>query len=141
MTNHLTRRARLLVARLLDRALLVVQPADRIPAPHAVYVRRTGLGAELGVDSLVEAVVGALMAEVAEDAEGVAAEAEYLMSTDGPERDQLMERLVDRLGGGSIRLGGAAVQRLRDRLTDIGSIAPAPLPAPIRIPRQQGRAA
>jgi hypothetical protein len=141
MADTRTRRVRLAAARLLDRVLLAVQPADRIPGSHPVYVRRTGLGCELAVDSLVEAVVLELMTEIAEDPKGVADEAAYLLATDGPERDVLMEKLVDRLGGATLRLGETAVQRLRDRLTDIGSTTPAPLPAPIPFPKQSNRRA
>ncbi len=137
MTNTLTRRARILLGRLLNRALLAVQPADLIPGLHPVYVRRTGLGCELAVDSLVEEAVVALMAEVAEDPEGVADEATYLLATDGPERDALLEALVERLGGGTLRLGGAAVKRLSDQLTTVASVTP----LPIRFPRQPNRKA
>jgi len=121
-------------ADLLDRLALRLQPAECIPGAYPVFVRRTGLGAELRVDSLAEALLGALMEEVAEDPTGVADEAQYLVQTNGPERDRLMEDLVKRLGGASIRLGATDARRLADGLnTAAGPLA--------FVPRQQGRTA
>jgi hypothetical protein len=102
-----------------------------VPAPYPVFVRRTGLGAEISVDRLVSALIGALMEEVAEDPEGLVAEAQYLVQVDGGERDRLLEDLIRRLGGASIGLGATAARVLADRLNTAAG--------PIPFPRQHRR--
>jgi hypothetical protein len=127
------RRARTVAADLLDRLLRRIEPAHRIPAPYPIHVRRTGIGAEVAVDSLAAALLLGLMTEVAEDPTGLADEAAYLVQTNGPERDRLMEDLIYRLGGATVRLGATDARRLADRLNTAAG--------PIVLPRQQDRRA
>ena len=119
------------LARLDDNRLLV-RPADRIPAPHPVFVRRTGIGAELGLDSLFAALLGGLASEFAEDPAGVGAELAAVAAASGPERDALLETLLDRLGGATVGLGATAARTLADRLNSAAGPA---------LPQQQNRRA
>lgn len=130
------KRIRTTIACWLDRAADRVCPAERVPAPFPVSVRRRGLSVELVNDGLVEALLLALMEEVAEDSEGVAVEAQYLLSAKGGERDCLMEKLVDRLGGSENYLPAPAARRLAERL--LAAAGPIPFPRQFG---QQGRAA
>jgi hypothetical protein len=142
--NPVIRRARILlaaqlgydaagdVAGLLDEAQLLARPADRIPAPHPVFVRRTGLGAELGLDSLFAALLGGLATEFAEDPAGVGEELAAIAAASGPERDALLETLLDRLGGATVGLGATAARTLADRLNSAAGPA---------LPHQQNRRA
>jgi hypothetical protein len=116
----------------LDAAGMLARPADRIPAPHPVFVRRTGLGAELSLDSLVAALIGGLAAEFAEDPAGVGEELTDIAGASGPERDALLETLIDRLGGATVGLGATAARTLADRLN--AAAGPA-------FPHQQNRSA
>ncbi len=116
----------------LDAAGMLARPADRIAAPHPVFVRRTGLGAELGLNSLFAALFGGLAAEFAEDPAGVGAELAAVAAASGPERDALLETLMDRLGGATVGLGATAARTLADRLNSAAGPA---------LPQQQNRRA
>ncbi|MFE2911300.1 hypothetical protein [Kitasatospora indigofera] len=114
------------VAEVLDRAGLLARPAARDNGPHPVTVRRTGLGVELGLDSLVGALFAGLLADVAEDPEGMAADAQELLDADGPERDALMDALIERHGGAGIRVGTTDAHLLAERI--VTAAGPVPFP-------------
>lgn len=135
MGTNITR-IRAAVAYWLDRAAVRLSPAERVSAPYVVSVRRRGSSVELVNDGLVEALVLALLEEVAEDPEGVGAEAQYLLSAKGGERDRLLEQLVERLGGSENVLPAPTARRLAERLLT----AAGPIPFP-RQRGEQGRAA
>lgn len=116
----------------LDEARCLARPADRITAPHPVFVRRTGLGAELSMDSLVGTLLAGLAAESVEDPDGVAAELAAIAAASGPERDALLEELLERLGGASVRLASRDARHLAERL--LAAAGPA-------FPNQQDRSA
>jgi hypothetical protein len=101
---------------LLDQAGLLLPVASVVPTSYSIAVRRTGLGAELGVHALVAALLAALAAESVEDREGLADELAEIDAAAGLERDELLRVLVDRLGGASQSLGATAARDLAGRL-------------------------
>ncbi|MFF0409164.1 hypothetical protein ACFYUY_01845 [Kitasatospora sp. NPDC004745] len=127
-TNPVARRtARLLAERygsplarnvtaLLDGEGLLAQAANRINAAFPVWVRRRSIGVELDVTSLVSALVLSLAAEAAEDPEGIGQELADLYAASGPERDERVLRLLERLGGANMLLATADTRDLADRL-------------------------
>ena len=119
--------ARTVVA-LLDCEGFLAQAASRINAAFPVWVRRRPVGVELDVTPLVSALLVALAAEAAEDPEGVGQELAGLYAADGPERDELVEKLLERLGGATMQLASQGARELAERLL----VAAGP-----RIPRQR----
>ncbi|MGW7248858.1 hypothetical protein [Streptomyces decoyicus] len=119
---RLTPRARLryLAAKLRYRWQAIVPDAFRI------YVRRTPLGAELDVSDLVETLVRQLAENYADNPEGVGDELARIAELgdaavnerhlDGAgyaehERDSLVERFVEDMGGARLRLVGPSAVR------------------------------
>lgn len=84
----------------------------RIPAPYPIGVRRTGLGAEINVEPLVRA----LLIELAQDSPDEDAEMAAIRDASGPCRDRLVEDLIDRLGGATIRVGATDAHRLAETI-------------------------
>ncbi|WP_153463252.1 hypothetical protein [Streptomyces kaniharaensis] len=104
------------VVAVLDGEGLLARAADRINGAFPVWVRRRPVGVELDVTPLVSALVVSLAAEAAEDPEGVGQELADLYGASGPERDELVQKLVDRLGGANMLLTAADARHLADRL-------------------------
>lgn len=100
----------------LDAAGLLLPCATTIPGGLPITVRTTGLGVQLGADALVRALLAALAAESVEDPEGVAVELAEVDGASGPERDELLQGLVERLGGATLSLGATAARGLAERL-------------------------
>ncbi|WP_327066768.1 hypothetical protein [Kitasatospora sp. NBC_01302] len=110
---------------LLDEAGLLLPAASVVPAPYPITVRRTGLGVEVSTLALFSALIAALAAESAEDSEGLAGELAEIDAASGPERDELLRTLVDRLGGATQSLGATAARGLAERLlTAVGPVLP-----------------
>jgi hypothetical protein len=101
---------------LLDQAGLLLPVASVVPASYPIAVRRTGLGAELGVHALVTELIAALAAESVADREELADEFAEIDAAAGPEKDELLRVLVDRLGGAQQSLGATAARDLAGRL-------------------------
>lgn len=116
----------------LDQAGLLLPAASVVPAAFPIAVRRTGTGAEVSIHALVAALIGALAAESVEDRESVADELVEIDAAAGPERDELLRSLIDRLGGATQSLGATAARDLAERL--LLAVGPA-------FPHQQDRRA
>jgi hypothetical protein len=101
---------------LLDEAGLLLPCASTVPGGLPVTIRPTGLGVQLGVHALVAALLAALAAESAADPEGVAEELAEIDGAAGPERDELLQGLVERLGGAMLSLGATAARDLSERV-------------------------
>ncbi|MEU8920029.1 hypothetical protein AB0D10_03700 [Kitasatospora sp. NPDC048545] len=104
------------VTALLDREGLLARAADRINAAFPVWVRRRQLGVELDVTPLVSALIVSLAAEASEDSEGVGQELADLYAVSGPERDELVQILLDRLGGANMLLSNVGAEDLAAKL-------------------------
>nr|BEK68797.1 hypothetical protein KPHV_60240 [Kitasatospora purpeofusca] len=105
------------VVELLDAEHMLAAPPARVGGPFPVSVQRTGIGsARLDVSPLVAALIGVLVEMVAEDPDGMVYELSELHEASGPERDALMERLIDRLGGADMSLPGQSARRLAQAL-------------------------
>ncbi|MGW2371773.1 hypothetical protein [Kitasatospora sp. NPDC001683] len=104
------------VAALLDREGLLSHAAARINAAFPVWVRRRQIGVELDVTSLASALFVSLAAEAAEDPEGVGQELADLYAASGPERDDLLQKLLDRLGGANMLLASVDAEDLAAQL-------------------------
>ncbi|GAB2696887.1 hypothetical protein [Kitasatospora kifunensis] len=114
------------MVRLLDDAGLLLPAASMVPAPYPITVRQTGLGVEISMLTLVSALITALAAESTEDPEGLADELAEIDAASGPERDELLQALVDRLGGATQSLGATAARDLAERLlAAVGPVLPA----------------
>jgi hypothetical protein len=107
--------ARTVVA-LLDGEGLLARAADRINAAFPVWVRRRPIGVELDVTPLVSALMVSLASEAHGDPEGVGQELAELYAASGPERDELVQGLLDRLGGANMLLASADAKDLAKRL-------------------------
>ncbi|MEU3447199.1 hypothetical protein AB0H29_08210 [Streptomyces thermolilacinus] len=118
-----------------------------VPDAFPLYVRRTPLGAELDVSSLVECMVRQLAENYAEDPDAVGADllrvaeleaaAVDELHLDGagyaaPQRDALVERLVDEVGGARLRLVGPSAVRLGELIVaycgEPGKVVSLPVP-------------
>ncbi|MFD0405509.1 hypothetical protein [Kitasatospora sp. NPDC127116] len=104
------------VAALLNGEGLLAQAADRINAAFPVWVRRRPVGVELDVTPLVSALLVSLAAEAAEDPGGVGQELANLYAASGPERDELVQKLLERLGGANMLLASTDARHLAERL-------------------------
>jgi hypothetical protein len=104
------------ITSMLDGEGLLARAADRVNAAFPVWVRRRPVGVELDVTPLVSALLVSLAAEAAEDVEGVGQELADLYAASGPERDELVQGLVDRLGGANMLLASADAKKLAERL-------------------------
>ncbi|MCF3101489.1 hypothetical protein IPZ58_07835 [Streptomyces roseoverticillatus] len=105
---------------------------DRQPVtgPLRIYVDATPLGVELDVSHMIGKLLVQLAADFEEDPDGVGyiltsiAEAERVAC--GPdshathERDDLVERLLESIGGGAVPVHGPQVLRLAERLRVLG---------------------
>jgi hypothetical protein len=96
----------------LEAAGMLARPSERIPAGHPVTVRRTGLGIELDFHSLI----AAMLVDLAQDASDDDVELAEIRDADGGARDRLVEQLVDRLGGATLRIGATDAHRLADAI-------------------------
>jgi hypothetical protein len=102
---------------MLDKDGLLLPCASAAPGGLPITIQRTGAGVRLGLDALVRALLGVLAAESAEDPEGVAIELAEINDAAGPERDELLQDLVDRLGGATITLGATAARKHAEQVT------------------------
>lgn len=109
----------------LEEAGLLARPVERIPSGHPVTVRRTGLGVELDFHSLV----ACMLVELAADASDDDVELAEIRDSDGAARDLLVEKLIDRLGGATLRLGATDSHRLADSIKTAAGPALRPVPA------------
>jgi len=132
LTDTLGRHKARQAAELLDREGLLATPVERVGAPYAISIRRTGIGIELDHYDLVGALLAQLAGDFAEDPDGVGSDLLELAASSGGERDALLDKLLDRLGGATQRMGSTAARRLADRI--IAAAGPV-------IPNQQRRAA
>lgn len=132
LTDTLGRHKARQAAELLDREGLLATPVERVGAPFAISIRRTGIGVELDHFDLVGALLAQLALDFAEDPDGVGSDLTELAASSGGERNALLDKLLDRLGGATQRMGSTAAHRLADRI--IAAAGPA-------IPNQQDRRA
>ncbi|MFI2078274.1 hypothetical protein [Streptomyces triculaminicus] len=119
--------------------------SERMPVtgPFRVYVDPAPAGVELDVSHMIYALLRQLAEDFEDDPEGVGAELVAIAEADrasrGPdshathERDGLLERLLDSIGGGAVPVYGSQVLRLAQRLMDLGRSR--------GVPRQRGEAA
>ncbi|WP_441251153.1 hypothetical protein [Kitasatospora sp. McL0602] len=117
ITSHLGEHTAAAVVEALDRAGMLARPTERVGGPYPISLRRTGLGVELDHHSLMSALLIQYVTSLAEDPSGVLAEAEAITAASGPERDALIETLLDSLGGTTQALGATAAKRLAERIT------------------------
>lgn len=120
-------RLRYLAAKMRHRWITIV------PEVYRVHLRRTPVGAELDVTALVEALVKQLADNYADDPAGVGETLERIAElaeqsadaygTDAhgwasAERDDLIERLIDDMGGARQRLYGPQAVRLGELIVE-----------------------
>jgi hypothetical protein len=130
LTHSLGRHKARQAAELLDRDGLLATPVERVGAPFAISIRRTGIGVELDHYDLVGALLVGLAKDFAEDPDGVGWQLQELAASSDGERDALLDQLLDRLGGATQRMGSTAAHRLADRIIAAAGSA---------IPNQQDR--
>lgn len=116
LTDSLGRHKARQTAELLDTTGLLATPVERVGAPYAISIRRTGIGVELDHYDLISALLAGLASEFAEDPDGVGYELQELAASSGGERGALLDKLLDRLGGATQRMGSTAAQKLAERI-------------------------
>ncbi|WP_367140403.1 MULTISPECIES: hypothetical protein [Streptomyces] len=113
--------------------------------PFRVYVDPTPAGVEIDVSHMIYALLRQLAADFEEDPDGVGEILTDIAAADraasGPdshathERDDLVERLLESIGGGSVPVYGQQVLRLAERLRVLG------MPKAVPHQREGGEAA
>jgi hypothetical protein len=104
------------IATLLNREGLLAEVGTRINAAFPVWVRRRPVGVELDVTPLASALILSLAAEAAEEPENIGQELADLYAASGPERDELVQGLLDRLGGANTLLSNVGAEDLASKL-------------------------
>lgn len=127
-------RSRRAAQALADAGLLAwPAEADTARLPYGLSVRATPMGVEVDAHLVVKALLAELAAESVADPEGVAAELADIDSARGPERDALLDEVIERLGGAEVRYPTRQLaHRLIERL--VRAAGPA-------VPAQQDRRA
>ncbi|MDH6709799.1 polyhydroxyalkanoate synthesis regulator phasin [Kitasatospora sp. MAA19] len=135
VTNPVARRAAILIANTtgtpeeiataLDAAGMLQRPAERINGAYPLWVRPTALGVAIDAHPLVSALVRGLAAEVAEDGDEVVAELVTIAEASGPERDAMVEQLLERLGGTDARYAARDARHMAEVLLQaVGPVLP-----------------
>ncbi|MFI0915214.1 hypothetical protein [Streptomyces abikoensis] len=101
-----------------------------VTGPFRIYVDPAPAGVELDVSHMIYALLRQLAADFDEDREGVGAELVAIAEADRAargvdsqathERDDLLETLLEKIGGGAVPVYGQQVLRLADRLRGLG---------------------
>jgi hypothetical protein len=123
-----------LITRMVAAARRLGSWSVQIPGPYPMTVRRTALGAEVDVERLFKA----LLIELAKDSPDEDEELSAIRDASGPCLDRLLEDLIERLGGATVRLGVTGAHRFAE------AVVAAAGPRILRFPQQRttsGRAA
>lgn len=101
--------------------------ADVNRLPYGLSVRATAMGVEVDAHLVVKALLSELATESVADPEGVAAELADIDAATGPERDALLDTVIERLGGAEVRYPTRQLaHRLVERLVRAaGPVVPA----------------